>query len=136
MRTSKTPDTETESQGGRPDRTSLPPKQGLYDPAFEHDACGVGFVVDIKGRKSHRILEQGLEILTNLDHRGACGAETNTGDGAGVLLQMPHQFMVAAARKARIDLPDEGHYGTGIIFLPRNVALRRRLEERFEQIVR
>src|SRR5690606_2931560 len=80
--------------------------------------------------------EQGLEILTNLDHRGACGAETNTGDGAGVLLQMPHQFMVAAARKARIDLPDEGHYGTGIIFLPRNVALRRRLEERFEQIVR
>ncbi|HEX7012274.1 MAG TPA: glutamate synthase large subunit [Steroidobacteraceae bacterium] len=113
----------------------LPPRQGLYDPAFEHDACGVGFVVDIKGRKSHRILEQALEVLTNLNHRGACGAEPDTGDGAGVLLQMPHEFLVEAARKARIELPEPGQYGCGIVFLPRNPTLRRRIEERFEQIV-
>ncbi|HEY4367953.1 MAG TPA: glutamate synthase large subunit [Steroidobacteraceae bacterium] len=121
--------------GQRPHRTVRPEKQGLYDPAFEHDACGVGFVVDIKGRKSHRILQQGLQILTNLDHRGACGAEVNTGDGAGVLLQMPHRFLVEAAKKARIDLPKAGEYGCGIVFLPRNATLRRRIEERFEQLV-
>ena len=92
------------TEGSRPRWTGLPPKQGLYDPAFEHDACGVGFVVDIKGRKSHRILQQGLQVLTNLDHRGACGAEANTGDGAGVLLQMPHKFLVEACKKARIEL--------------------------------
>ena len=72
------------------DAAGRPVKQGLYDPAFEHDACGVGFVVNIKGQKSHRILEQALQVLKNLDHRGACGSEPNTGDGAGVLLQMPH----------------------------------------------
>ncbi|MGD9843727.1 MAG: hypothetical protein AB7U99_12670, partial [Steroidobacteraceae bacterium] len=71
-----------------------PKKQGLYDPQFEHDACGVGFVVDMKGRKSHRILQQGIEVLKNLDHRGASGSEVNTGDGAGVLMQMPHKFLV------------------------------------------
>ncbi|AMN45563.1 glutamate synthase (ferredoxin) [Steroidobacter denitrificans] len=107
----------------------------MYDPAFEHDACGVGFVADIRGRKSHKILQQGLQILTNLDHRGACGAEVDTGDGAGILLQMPHRFLVEAARKARIDLPTAGHYGCGIVFLPRNPTLRRHIEERFEQIV-
>jgi len=116
-------------------RTERPGKQGLYDPAFEHDACGVGFVVDIKGRKSHRILQQGLQVLTNLDHRGACGAETNTGDGAGVLMQMPHKFLVVAAKKARIELPKPGEYGCGIVFLPRNATLRRRIEEKFAQIV-
>jgi len=116
-------------------RTTRPEKQGLYDPAYEHDACGVGFVVDIKGRKSHKILQQGLQVLTNLDHRGACGAETNTGDGAGVLLQMPHKFLVSAAGKSRINLPEPEHYGCGIVFLPRNPTLRRRIEERFEKIV-
>ena len=70
----------------------LPQKQGLYDPANEHDACGVGFIAHIKGEKRHDIILQGLEILKNLDHRGACGCEINTGDGAGVLLQMPHAF--------------------------------------------
>src|ERR1044072_4502522 len=116
-------------------RTTRPEKQGLYDPAYEHDACGVGFVVDIKGRKSHKILQQGLRVLTNLDHRGACGAETNAGDGAGVLLQMPHKFLVAVASKSRINLPESEHYGCGIAFLPRNPTLRRRIEERFEKIV-
>ncbi len=128
MKTSKT-------KGRRPKWSGLPPKQGLYDPAFEHDACGVGFVVDIKGRKSHKILQQGLQVLTNLDHRGACGAEVNTGDGAGVLLQMPHKFLVEACKKDGIDLPNPGEYGCGIVFLPRNPTVRRRIEERFEQIV-
>src|SRR6187200_2515743 len=123
------------TEGRRPRWTGLPPKQGLYDPAFEHEACGVGFVVDIKGRKSHRILQQGLQVLVNLDHRGACGAEEDSGDGAGVLVQMPHRFLLEACKKARIELPEPGQYGCGIVFLPRNPTLRRRIEERFEQIV-
>src|SRR3974390_1783338 len=84
---------------------SRPGRQGLYDPWFEHDACGVGFVVDMKGRKSHGILKNGLQILLNLDHRGAAGVEPNTGDGAGVLLQMPHKFFQEVSKKARISLP-------------------------------
>jgi glutamate synthase domain-containing protein 1 len=112
-----------------------PAKQGLYDPWFEHDSCGVGFVVDMHGRKSHDILQQGLQVLTNLDHRGASGAEINTGDGAGVLLQMPHKFLVEACKKARITLPEAGQYGSGIVFMPRNASVRRKLEEIFGQIV-
>ncbi|HNC24238.1 MAG TPA: glutamate synthase large subunit [Opitutaceae bacterium] len=112
-----------------------PAKQGLYDPWFEHDACGVGFVVDMHGRKSNAILRQGLQVLTNLDHRGASGSEPNTGDGAGVLLQMPHKFFHEAAKKARIALPAPGQYGVGVIFLPRNPTVRRRIEEKFAQIV-
>jgi glutamate synthase (NADPH/NADH) large chain len=112
-----------------------PGKQGLYDPQFEHDACGVGFVVDIKGRKSHKIVQHAIQVLRNLDHRGASGSEINTGDGAGVLLQMPHAFFKEVARKARLTLPAPGAYGSGIIFLPRNPTRRRRLEEHFEQIV-
>ena len=115
--------------------TTRPEKQGLYDPRFEHDACGVGFVVNIKGRKSHRILEQAIQVLKNLDHRGACGCEVNTGDGAGVLIQMPHGFNEEVCRKARILLPARGEYGSGIIFLPRNPTVRRKVEERFEQVV-
>ena len=116
-------------------RIAAPPKQGLYDPKYEHDACGVGFVVDIKGRKSHRIVEQAIEILRNLDHRGACGCEANTGDGAGVLVQMPHRFLLEAARKARIALPEAGQYACGLVFLPRNPTKRRRLEEQLGHIV-
>ena len=118
-----------------PRRLGPPPKQGLYDPWFEHDACGVGFVVDIKGRKSHQILQQAIQVLRNLDHRGASGSEANTGDGAGVLLQMPHAFLLEACRKARIPLPGPGQYASGLVFLPRNATQRRRLEQRFEQIV-
>jgi len=76
--------------------TSHPIKQGLYDPQFEHDACGIGFIAQMKGAKSHEIVEQALTILVNLDHRGACGCETNTGDGAGILMQVPHKFMQKA----------------------------------------
>jgi glutamate synthase (ferredoxin) len=124
-------------QAHRPGRRTLgpPPRQGLYDPWFEHDSCGVGFVVDIKGRKSNQILKQAIQILKNLDHRGAAGSEANTGDGAGVLIQMPHAFLKDACRKSRITLPEPGEYGCGLVFLPRDRIKRRRLEERFEQIV-
>jgi glutamate synthase (ferredoxin) len=116
-------------------RSLRPEKQGLYDPWYEHDACGVGFVVDVKGRKSHQILKQAIQVLRNLDHRGACGCEANTGDGAGVLLQMPHGFLKEVTRKARLPLPEPGEYGSGLVFLPRNPTKRRRLEEHFEHIV-
>jgi glutamate synthase (ferredoxin) len=118
-----------------PGRATAPPRQGLYDPAFEHDACGVGFVVDIKGRPSHRILEQAIQVLRNLDHRGACGCEVNTGDGAGVLLQMPHKFLAQACERAHIALPAPGHYGCGLVFFPRDVSKRRKLEQKFQEIV-
>src|SRR5277367_3576494 len=86
----------------------LPPKQGLYDPQFEHDACGVGFVVNVKGKKSHEIITQALTVLLNLDHRGACGCEVNTGDGAGILIQMPQTFLRKVCAENKIDLPAEG----------------------------
>ena len=113
----------------------LPPAQGLYDPAQEHDACGVGFVVDIKGRVSRSIVSQSLTVLKNLLHRGACGCETNTGDGAGILVQLPHKFLQRVAREAQLTLPEPGAYGTGIVFLPRNPEQRRWCEQTFEQII-
>ena len=102
----------------------LPPAQGLYDPAHEHDACGVGFVVDIKGRRSHAIVSQALTVLKNLLHRGACGCEVNTGDGAGILIQMPHQFLERECGRLGLTLPAPGHYGAGLVFLPRDGAER------------
>src|SRR5262245_7730954 len=116
-------------------RLGPPAKAGLYDPQFEHEACGIGFVVDIKGRKSHRIVQQAIEVLENLDHRGACGCENNTGDGAGVLLQTPHKFLAEAAKKARIALPEAGQYACGLVFLPRDPTKRRKLEEKFGHII-
>ena len=117
-------------------RLGRPVKQGLYDPWFEHEACGVGFVVDVKGRKSHRILEQALQVLRNLDHRGACGCEANTGDGAGVLIQMPHAYFQHLAKKDRLfSLPGPGEYASGLVFFPRNPTRRRRLVEVFEHII-
>jgi len=118
-----------------PLHVTRPGKQGLYDPQFEHDACGVGFVVDIKGRKSNTILRQAIQVLKNLDHRGACGCEVNTGDGAGVLMQMPHAFLKDAAKKAHINLPEAGQYACGLIFMPRNPTQRRRIEEVFARVV-
>src|SRR3989344_9147649 len=109
---------------------------GLYHPASEHDACGVGFVVDMKGRRSHTIVEQGLTILKNLQHRGACGCEENTGDGAGILIQMPHAFLSRECAKLGVKLPEPGHYGAGLVFLPRDVAEARRCQELFAAIVR
>src|SRR6266852_4199463 len=116
-------------------RTSPPPKQGLYDPQYEHDSCGVGFVVNIKGRKSHAIIQQALEILLNLDHRGACGCEANTGDGAGILIQPPHDFLKLVAKEARLTLPAPGEYGIGMVFLPQNRSQRTECEKIFTKIV-
>ena len=114
----------------------MPERQGLYDPRFEHDACGVGFVVHVKGQKSHRIVADALTILLNLRHRGACGCEDNTGDGAGILMQMPHGFLRQVCDEAEIRLPGEKQYGCGLVFLPPNPEQRRRCEGEFERIVR
>jgi glutamate synthase domain-containing protein 2/glutamate synthase domain-containing protein 1/glutamate synthase domain-containing protein 3 len=99
----------------------LPEKEGLYDPEFEHDACGVGFVAHLKGEKSHDIVKKGIELLLNLEHRGAVGAEKNAGDGAGILTQMPDRFMRKVAKEQGIDLPEFGHYGVGVAYIPRDL---------------
>jgi len=95
-------------------------KFGLYDSRFEHDSCGVGFVCNIKGNKSHEIIKQGLEVLKRLSHRGATGADPKTGDGAGILIQIPHEFFAGVCADNKIDLPRQGKYGTGLVFLPLN----------------
>ncbi len=113
----------------------IPPKQGLYDPSYEHEACGVGFVVDIKGRKSNRIIQQALTVLKNLLHRGACGCDPNTGDGAGILIQMPHAFLARACAKLGISLPGPRQYGAGLVFLPRDPSRAARCQELFARII-
>ncbi len=114
----------------------LPPKQGLYDPGYEKDACGIGFVVNMKGEKSHTILRQAMTVLLNLNHRGACGCEPNTGDGAGINLQLPHKLFQKVAAEQGFMLPAPGSYGVGMIFLPKEATLRRDFEQRFEQVIR
>src|ERR1700693_1560912 len=116
-------------------RTSLPLKQGLYDPWYEHDACGVGFVANMKGKKSHKIFRQALTILMNLRHRGACGCEANTGDGAGILMQVPHHFLAKSCAELGIHLPGAGEYGVGSVYLPADPAERYKCEKLFEEIV-
>jgi glutamate synthase (ferredoxin) len=106
----------------------------LYDPQFEHDACGFGFVADIRGRASHEIVRDALTVLVNLEHRGASGAEANSGDGAGITVQLPHAFLVRAARAAGIALPDRGAYAAGVFFLPRHAASRAACEEIVGQV--
>jgi glutamate synthase (ferredoxin) len=117
-------------------QTAFPERQGLYDPQHEHDACGLGFVVDIAGRRSHSIVENGLQVLLNLEHRGASGCEKNTGDGAGLLLQIPHQFLAGQCEKLGIAIPSPGGYGVGMVFLPREEESARQCEEAFEAIAR
>ena len=113
----------------------MPPAQGLYDPRHEHDACGVGFVVDLAGRKSHAIVTQALTVLKNLLHRGACGCEPNTGDGAGILIQMPDRFLRRECARLDISLPPAGEYGCGLVFLPRETAPRHRIQALLHSIV-
>ena len=108
--------------------------RGLYDPAHEHDACGVGFIVHIKGRKSHTIVQNALQLLINLLHRGASGSEVNTGDGAGILLQMPDGFFRREAARLGFALPVERGYGVGVLFLPRDPVVRARVEALIAQI--
>jgi glutamate synthase (NADPH/NADH) large chain len=111
------------------------PPRGLYDPRHEHDACGVGFVVDIKGRKSHDIVGKALTVLKNLLHRGACGCEPNTGDGAGILLQMPDRFLRRESARVGIALPPLREYGAGLIFLPHDPVQRQRVQSLIQALV-
>ena len=113
----------------------LPKSQGLYNPENEHDACGIGFLANIKGKKSHSIVKQGLQILENLTHRGAVGADPLAGDGAGILLQIPDTFMRAEAKKIKINLPKEGEYGVLMIFLPHEEKTRQKIKKLFEDLV-
>jgi len=113
---------------------SAPEKQGLYDPQFEHDACGLGFVVNMKGVKLHQLVSDALKILVNLDHRGACGCEANTGDGAGILIQIPHDFLAGEAAKLNFNLPAVGDYGVGMVFLPKNPGEREAIKTEFAKI--
>ncbi len=110
-------------------------KQGMYDPRFEHDSCGVGFVVNIKGKRNHDIIRNGIKILENLTHRGATGSDPLTGDGAGILVQIPDDFFRKECPKVNINLPEEGGYGAGIVFLPKDLEERNLCEEWLEQII-
>ena len=114
----------------------LPRRQGLYDPTNEHDACGIGFVVNIKGEKSHDIILKGLQVLINLTHRGACGCDPNTGDGAGILIQIPHAFFARECAKLGFTLPPAGEYGVGMVFLPVEPQHRLLVEGVVERIAR
>ena len=116
--------------------SSIPPAQGLWSPAHEHDACGVGFVVNIKGARSHDIVRKGIEVLNNLTHRGACGCDPRTGDGAGILLQIPHEFLSRETRKLGFELPARGEYGVGMLFLPLDDEKRKAAEAVVEHVVR
>jgi len=114
----------------------LPPPQGLYHPRQEHDACGIGFVASIKGRKSHDIILKGIQVLINLTHRGACGCDPETGDGAGVLIQIPHKFFARECAALGFTLPAEGEYGVGMTFLPVEPHQRLSCEGILERIIR
>lgn len=114
-------------------KTGLPSKQGLYDPSLEHDSCGIGFIVNIKGIKSNKIVKQAITVLRNLEHRGACGCEANTGDGAGILMQKPHEFFKEVC--SGIDIPDYDDYGVGMIFLSPNKSDEDKTKKLFNKIV-
>src|SRR3569832_400735 len=113
----------------------MPPAQGLYNPENERDACGVGFVVNLKGKKSHDIVTKALQVLVNLLHRGACGCEANTGDGAGILIQIPHTYLKREMAKLGLTLPAPGQYGTGCVFLPQDKAEREQAQQMLEKAI-
>jgi glutamate synthase (NADPH) large chain len=117
-------------------QSGLPEPQGLYHPSHEHDACGMGFVVNLKGEKSHDIIRKGIEILINLTHRGACGCDPETGDGAGILIQIPHDFFLRECTKLGFALPEPGKYGVGMMFLPVELQQRLLCEGIVERIAR
>ena len=116
-------------QGRRPEAG------GLYSPQHEHDSCGVGFVVHLKGARSHQIVDDGLTALEHLNHRGACGCEVNTGDGAGMLIQIPHRFFQREAAALGIRLPEVGHYGVGTLFTSPDARARAQAMALFTAIV-
>ena len=123
-------------QTHQPPASGLPQAQGLYNPAFEHDACGIGFVASIKGHKSHDIIQKGIQVLINLTHRGACGCDPETGDGAGILIQIPHKFFARECATLGFTLPAEGEYGVGMTFLPVEPHQRLSCEGILERIIR
>src|SRR6202790_4219355 len=107
------------------EHTWRPPAEGLYDPALEKDSCGVGFIANIKGKKSHQIVSDAINILCNLEHRGAVGADPRAGDGAGILVQIPHAFFERKAAKLGFELPKPGEYAVGALFMPKEKAWRK-----------
>lgn len=113
----------------------LPQKQGLYDPQFEHDACGIGFIANIKGKTSHGIINQAIQILKNLAHRGGVGSDPDTGDGAGILIQMPHAFMKKVCKNEGIKLPKQGDYGVGMLFLSPDEETRAESLDKLKKII-
>ena len=112
------------------------PKQGLYDPDYEHDACGIGFLAHIKNCKSHDIIRRGLGILCNLRHRGAVGADPLAGDGSGILIQVPHAFLVEECERLGVALPAAGQYSVGMVFLPRDHGTRQACIDAFTNVIR
>ncbi|HEU4428100.1 MAG TPA: hypothetical protein VFT98_05070, partial [Myxococcota bacterium] len=111
------------------------PKQGLYDPAFEHDACGVGFVANVRGEKSHDVVEKGIRVLENLEHRGACGCDPDSGDGAGLLVQIPDAFLRRELEKQKLALPAPGKYAVAMLFVSQDAAAATRQAQLFERAV-
>lgn len=118
------------------DTPRRPKVQGLFDPTLEHDACGVGFIADMKGRKSHQIVTNALKILQNLEHRGAVGADPLAGDGAGMLIQIPHDFLKQACAGLGFTLPAPGRYAVGYVFMPQDERLRVLCELTWTRIVK
>jgi glutamate synthase domain-containing protein 2/glutamate synthase domain-containing protein 1/glutamate synthase domain-containing protein 3 len=114
---------------------SLSRKQGLYDPRFEHDSCGVGFVCDVNGKRSHEMIEKGIEVLERMSHRGAVGGDPETGDGAGILIQIPHEFYTGICAESGIKLPPSGKYGTGLVFMPTDSEERAFCKEIFLKVI-
>ena len=116
-------------------RYGYPLPLGLYHPAYEHDSCGVGFVANIHGQQEHGIIEKGIRILENLLHRGAIGGDLTTGDGAGILFQIPDEFFRKECKRIRIDLPQDRPYGVGMMFMPRDATLYEQFTQRIEQTI-
>ncbi|MDR1874702.1 MAG: glutamate synthase subunit alpha, partial [Synergistaceae bacterium] len=124
------------SEDGHASAQGLPAAQGLYDPRFEHDACGIGMLVNIEGKKSHALVRDALKVLINLTHRAGAGADPNTGDGAGILMQIPHRFLKRVCADRGIELPGEGEYGVAMMFASPDQGRRDRTMSMFESIVR
>jgi len=123
-------------RGGDTAAAGLPPAHGLYDPALEKDSCGVGFIADIKGKKSHKLIEDALAILCNLEHRGAVGADPRAGDGAGILVQIPHKFFAKKAERLGFRLPPPGEYAVGALFMPRDPDWRQVIRDIYSQMIK
>src|SRR6202051_5158147 len=117
-------------------KNGLPPAQGVSDPAHEDDACVIGFVANVRGAQSHEIIRKGIHVLINLTHRGACGCDPETGDGAGILIQIPHKFFVRECAELGFTLPPAGEYGVGMVFLPVELSHRLLAEGILERVAR